>query len=155
MDIADLSLACAWALSTSSSRGGVRHACLSPGSRSTPLALALSRHPDVDLHVHLDERSSAFFATGIADAAGRPGRARVHERHGRRGVPARRSSRRRSRACPSLVLTADRPPRLRGTGANQTIDQVGLYGSYAREYARPAGARGRRGRKPWWRQVGA
>ena len=52
--------------------GGVTHMCMTPGSRSTPIALAAARHPDITLHVHVDERSSAFFGLGIAAATGQP-----------------------------------------------------------------------------------
>ncbi len=151
METGDLNLACAWALVDGLVAGGLRDACLSPGSRSTSLALALARHPDVAVHVHLDERSSAFFAVGLARTTSRPvaiactsGTAAAEFLP---GVVEASQSR-----VPLVVLSADRPPRFRGTGANQTIDQVGLYGTYVRaglDLPVPEAP----GQEAWWRQA--
>jgi 2-succinyl-5-enolpyruvyl-6-hydroxy-3-cyclohexene-1-carboxylate synthase len=112
-------------------RCGVRNAALAPGSRSTPLALALWRHPAIEVAVIVDERSAGFFALGAAQAGGRPtavlctsgtAAANLHPavcEADEAGVPL-------------IVLTADRPPELRGIGAGQTIDQLKLYGSAVR-----------------------
>jgi 2-succinyl-5-enolpyruvyl-6-hydroxy-3-cyclohexene-1-carboxylate synthase len=127
----DISLACASALVDELVRGGMRHACVSPGSRSTPIALALARREDVEVHVHLDERASAYFALGIAKATGQP--VAVACTSGTAAANFFPAVVEASQArVPLIVLTADRPPRLRGTGANQTIDQVELYARYAR-----------------------
>ena len=112
-------------------RLGLRHACLSPGSRSTPLALSLARNKGIKTWVHMDERSAAFFALGLARALCQPvaivctsGTAAanffpavVEAYHAR---------------VPLLVLTADRPVEVWGWGANQTIDQTRIYGSHAK-----------------------
>jgi 2-succinyl-5-enolpyruvyl-6-hydroxy-3-cyclohexene-1-carboxylate synthase len=112
-------------------RAGVSDACVAPGSRSTPLALALADDARVRVHVHLDERSASFFALGLAKATGRPvvllctsgtAAANFHPavleaHHGR---------------VPLIVCTADRPFELRDTGAGQTVQQVGLYGGAVR-----------------------
>jgi len=115
-------------------RGGVREAVLSPGSRSAPLAFALADAEvagRLRLHVRIDERSAAFLALGLAKASGRPvpvvttsgtATANLH--------PAVLEA--DLSGVPLLLLTADRPPELRGTGANQTVDQLGLYGSAVR-----------------------
>jgi 2-succinyl-5-enolpyruvyl-6-hydroxy-3-cyclohexene-1-carboxylate synthase len=112
-------------------RHGVRHAVLAPGSRSTPLALAFAADERVRLHVRIDERSAAFLALGIARASGVPvpvlctsGTAAAHFHA---AVLEADQSR-----VPLLALTADRPPELRGVGANQTINQIGLYGDAVR-----------------------
>ena len=112
---------------------GVDAACISPGSRSTPLTVAFADHPDVQVFSHLDERASAFFALGRARRTGRPtplvctsgtAAANFHPAV----IEANQSG------VPMLLLTADRPPELTDSGANQTIDQERLYGDAVRWY---------------------
>jgi 2-succinyl-5-enolpyruvyl-6-hydroxy-3-cyclohexene-1-carboxylate synthase len=112
-------------------RGGLRRAVVSPGSRSTPLAVALWRAPEIEVTVILDERSAGFFALGAAQASGEPvallctsGSAAANYH------PA--VSEADESALPLVVLSADRPPELRGIGAGQTIDQIKLYGDSVR-----------------------
>lgn len=114
-------------------RAGVHDVVLAPGSRSTPLVLAFARDGRFRMRVHLDERSAAFFALGVGKASGTP--AVVVTTSGTAAanllpavVEAAQSE------TPMLMLTADRPHRLRDADANQAIDQMRLYGSYARAF---------------------
>jgi 2-succinyl-5-enolpyruvyl-6-hydroxy-3-cyclohexene-1-carboxylate synthase len=136
MGRAESSLACAGALLDALAAGGVRHVCLSPGSRSTPLALAAARDPRLEVHLVLDERASGFQALGIAKATGVPAATICTSGTAAAAFLPAVVEASQSRT-PMLVLTADRPPRLRGTGANQTVDQVELYGRYARAWLEP------------------
>src|ERR1700726_1021701 len=127
----DVALSCVTALVDELVRGGVTHMCMTPGSRSTPIALAAARHPGITLHVHVDERASAFFGLGIAKASGQPvamfctpGAAAAHP------FPAVVEA--AMARVPIIVMTADRPPELHGVGANQTIDQQNLFGRYVK-----------------------
>jgi 2-succinyl-5-enolpyruvyl-6-hydroxy-3-cyclohexene-1-carboxylate synthase len=115
-------------------RNGLAHACIAPGSRSTPMALAFARHPGAGIHVLIDERSAAFCALGIARASGRPAAVLCTSGTAAANFHPAVIEADRGRI-PLLVLTADRPPELRGTGANQTIDQIKLYGDAVRWFA--------------------
>jgi len=127
----DAALACVSILIDELARAGVRHACISPGSRSTPIALALARDRRIRIHVHLDERASAFYALGIAKATGTPTAVACTSGTAAANLLSAVVEASQSRT-PIALLTADRPPELRGTGANQTIDQVGMYGTHLR-----------------------
>ena len=147
----DVAFACAAALVDGLVAGGATRASISPGSRSTPLALALARDPRIELHVHLDERSGAFFALGMAKASGKP--AIVACTSGTAVAELQPAVVEASQArVPLIVLTADRPPRVRGTGANQTIVQPGIFGEYVRaslDLPVPLAV----GQDAWWRQA--
>ncbi len=114
---------------------GVRHAVISPGSRSTPMALALTARPELAVHVAHDERVASFIALGIG-LQGTPaillctsGTAAAHFHAA--VVEAHQS------AVPMIICTADRPPELRDVGAAQTIDQTKLYGDAVRWFHDP------------------
>ncbi|WP_214410359.1 2-succinyl-5-enolpyruvyl-6-hydroxy-3-cyclohexene-1-carboxylic-acid synthase [Sphaerisporangium fuscum] len=135
-------------------RCGLTDVVLAPGSRSAPLAIAAHGDSRVRLHVRVDERSASFVALGLARRSERPvalvctsgtAAANFHpaviEAH-ESGVPL-------------LVLTADRPPELRDTGASQTIDQMKLYGSSVRWFSEVGVPEERPGQVAYWRSMAA
>ncbi len=135
-DTGSLNLRWAHALADGLAAAGLRDLALSPGSRSTPLALVFLRHPAIRCHVVLDERSAAFFALGIAKASARP--AAVLATSG--SAPANwfpAVIEADAGATPLLLLSANRPPELQGWGANQTIDQNHLFGRHVRAFHQP------------------
>lgn len=114
-------------------QAGVKDAVISPGSRSTPLALLLAEHPTLKIHVDIDERSAGFFALGMAKASKRPvvllstsGTAAANY------FPAVAEA--NLSQIPLIVLTADRPHELRNVGAPQAMDQIELYGSHVKSF---------------------
>ena len=115
-------------------RSGVDTFFLAPGSRSTPLTTAVARHPTARAIMHFDERGTAFAALGYGRVTGRPaGWITTSGTAVANGLPAVVEA--ATDGIPLLLLTADRPPELRDTGANQTIDQVKIFGEYVRWHA--------------------
>jgi 2-succinyl-5-enolpyruvyl-6-hydroxy-3-cyclohexene-1-carboxylate synthase len=112
-------------------RCGVREACTSPGSRSSPIVLALVRDARLRCFSHIDERCSGFFAVGAAKAACRPVAIACTSGTAAANLAPAVIEAWEARV-PLVVLTADRPPELREVGAGQTIDQIGIYGSAAK-----------------------
>jgi 2-succinyl-5-enolpyruvyl-6-hydroxy-3-cyclohexene-1-carboxylate synthase len=110
---------------------GVEKVVISPGSRSTPLAILMAEHPGLTCYINIDERSAGFFALGIAKSQQKPvallctsGTAAANY------FPAIVEA--NYARVPLLVLTADRPHELRDVGAPQAIDQLHMYGQYAK-----------------------
>jgi 2-succinyl-5-enolpyruvyl-6-hydroxy-3-cyclohexene-1-carboxylate synthase len=111
-------------------RSGLKHVVLAPGSRNTALVLAFAKNDAIRKHSHMDERSAAFYALGLALATDEP--VAIVCTSGTAAANFFPAVIEAHQSCvPLLVLTADRPPELRHSGANQTIDQVKLYGDYA------------------------
>lgn len=114
-------------------REGLREVVISPGSRSTPIALVCERHPEIKTRVQVDERSAAFYALGLAKASGLPvavaatsGSAPAHWYPA--VIEASMSN------IELILLSADRPLELYHCGANQTIDQSHLFGIHVRQF---------------------
>ncbi|WP_167629619.1 2-succinyl-5-enolpyruvyl-6-hydroxy-3-cyclohexene-1-carboxylic-acid synthase [Listeria valentina] len=114
-------------------QAGVKDTVISPGSRSTPLALLFAEHPTLKIHVDVDERSAGFFALGMAKASKRPvvllatsGTAVANY------LPAVAEA--NLSQIPLIVLTADRPHELRNVGAPQAMDQIHLFGTHVKSF---------------------
>lgn len=110
---------------------GVDYFCISPGSRSAPLVLAVSENSQAKTMIHFDERGMAFHALGYAKASGRPAALIVTSGTAIGNLFPAIMEASASRV-PLIILTADRPPELRDCGANQTADHVKIYSDYVR-----------------------
>ena len=136
-------------------RGGAVDAVLSPGSRSAPLAYALYEADAAGrlrLHVRIDERTAGFLALGLTKASRRP--VPVVCTSGTAAANLHPAVLEASHASlPLVMLTADRPPELRGVGANQATDQIGLYGTAVRFFREVGAAEARIGQVAYWRAL--
>jgi 2-succinyl-5-enolpyruvyl-6-hydroxy-3-cyclohexene-1-carboxylate synthase len=133
-------------------RCGMIGACTSPGSRNAPLVVALGHERRIRCFSHIDERCAGFFALGLAKETGLP--AAVTCTSGTAAAelaPAVIES--REARVPLLVLSADRPPELRESGAGQTIDQLKLYGGAVKWFFEADFADGGAQRLPWVRAL--
>lgn len=134
MDPTNTNTALASVFAEELARCGLKRAVVSPGSRSTPLAVALFRHPEIEVDVVLDERSAGFFALGSALSSASPvallctsgtAAANYHPAVAEADLSS----------VPLIVLTADRPPELRDNGSGQAIDQIKLFGDAVRWFS--------------------
>jgi len=110
---------------------GVKRFCIAPGSRNTPLVIAAVEHPEAETIVHFDERGIGFYALGYGKGAKKP--AAVIATSGTaigNLLPAVMEA--HHSETPLILLTADRPHELRDCGANQTTDQIKIFGSFTR-----------------------
>lgn len=113
---------------------GVKHVCISPGSRNTPLTTAFAENKRIKKYVNIDERSSAYYALGIAKATNQPVALLTTSGTATTNLyPAIIEA--YLQRIPLIICTADRPAHLRNTGANQTINQNNLYGNHIRFFA--------------------
>jgi 2-succinyl-5-enolpyruvyl-6-hydroxy-3-cyclohexene-1-carboxylate synthase len=112
-------------------RSGMTHAVTCPGSRNAPIALTLAEHPGLTAVSVLDERSAGFVALGLAKSLGRPVAITCTSGTAAANLMPAVVEAHEARV-PLIVLTADRPPELREVGAGQAIDQVKLYGAFAK-----------------------
>jgi 2-succinyl-5-enolpyruvyl-6-hydroxy-3-cyclohexene-1-carboxylate synthase len=135
-------------------RGGVTDAVLAPGSRSAALAMALHDDPRIRLHVELDERSAGFLAIGLGRATGRPAPVLVTSGSAVANLHPAVVEADEGRV-PMVVLTADRPPELRATGASQTIAQEAIFGRSPRWYVFLGVAEDRPDSDALWRSTAA
>lgn len=116
---------------------GITEVVISPGSRSTPMAMIMAEHPGLNIHIQVDERSAAFFALGIAKASGKAAAILCTSGTAATNYFPAVAEANLSRI-PLIVLTADRPHELRDVGAPQVIDQIHLYGRHVKWFAEMA-----------------
>ncbi|MBW3576805.1 MAG: 2-succinyl-5-enolpyruvyl-6-hydroxy-3-cyclohexene-1-carboxylic-acid synthase [Actinobacteria bacterium] len=133
-------------------RHGLTDAVLAPGSRSAALAMALHDDPRVRVHVQIDERSAGFVALGLGKATGRPAVVLTTSGTATTNLHPAVVEAHQARV-PLLALTADRPPELRHTAANQTIDQLKLFGDHVRWFVEVGIAEDRPGVDDYWRST--
>lgn len=128
---------------------GVEVVVIAPGSRSGALAIAAAQHPDIETRVVIDERSAAFHALGVARVSQGP--AAVVSTSGTAPANFFPAIVEADMSCvPLVVISADRPAEMQGVGANQTVDQVEMFGTRTRAYAGiEAPTRGEDGNALW------
>ncbi len=157
MELVNPSTALARVLVDELIRGGVRDVVLSPGSRSAALALAFADadlRGQIRLHPQIDERSAAFLALGLAKGTGLP--VPVVCTSGTAAANFHPAVLEASHTdTPLVLLTADRPNELRGTGANQTTNQIGLFGDAVRFFAEVGVPEAQIGQVRYWRSLTA
>lgn len=133
-------------------RCGLTDAVVCPGSRSTPLTIALADDDRLAVHVHHDERSGSFLALGLAVTSGRP--VVVVTTSGTAVVQLHAAVVEADLAgVPLIICSADRPPELRDVGAPQTVDQTHLFGGSVRHFVDPGVADG--SQAATWRSIAA